>query len=173
MAVWPCGGVAPSVTDQGPQDVDASAGEGEHGLDVLLPFGAFRLPPIKARNSTPRIGPIPGTLSTVSASSCSRNRPSMGLSVSAIYSLRDIASSARVWTSSRWSSPRGRRCACGRRPGRRGGGRRRAGGIPVNVSTHTRRSAPNTPPIQGKCPDHGLLQHALARLADIVLVVRG
>ncbi|MFF2411478.1 hypothetical protein [Streptomyces sp. NPDC058092] len=33
---WWCGGVAPSVTDQSPQDVDPAAGEGEHGLDVLV-----------------------------------------------------------------------------------------------------------------------------------------
>lgn len=33
--------ITPSVTDQGPQDVDAPAGEGEHCLDVLLALGAF------------------------------------------------------------------------------------------------------------------------------------
>lgn len=36
-----CDFVAPSVTDQGPDDVDASVGEGAHGLDVLLSLGAF------------------------------------------------------------------------------------------------------------------------------------
>ncbi len=36
-----CGLGAPSVADQGPQDVDTSAGEGKYGLDVLLPLGAF------------------------------------------------------------------------------------------------------------------------------------
>lgn len=35
-----CHFVAPSVADQGPDDVDTSAGEGEHGLDVPLPFRA-------------------------------------------------------------------------------------------------------------------------------------
>ena len=33
--------VALSVTDEGPQDVHASAGQGEDGLGVPLAFGAF------------------------------------------------------------------------------------------------------------------------------------
>src|SRR5579859_5362309 len=36
-----CHLVAPSVTDQGPQDVDASACKSEHGLDVPFALGAL------------------------------------------------------------------------------------------------------------------------------------
>ena len=33
--------VAPSVPDQRPYDVDASAGESEDGLDMPFPLGSF------------------------------------------------------------------------------------------------------------------------------------
>lgn len=158
---WGCDLVAPSVTDQGPQDVDAAAGEREESLDVAFALGALaivkfsrvgvalnadqrgdvedalqatvvsrrsvvvaadlagvawagatphegrepvgrgkasRLPPTAVRNSAPRIVPMPGRDSITSASSWSRNRPSMSLSVSAIFSLRAITSLARVCT---------------------------------------------------------------------------
>ncbi|MEU5445825.1 hypothetical protein ACFY2H_41025 [Streptomyces griseofuscus] len=36
----------------------------------------------------------------------------------------------------------------------------------MNVSTHN-GSALNTPRIQGKCPDHGILQRALKGVADL------
>lgn len=39
------GSVAPSVTDQGPQNVDPAAGEREHGLDVSFSFGALAVTP--------------------------------------------------------------------------------------------------------------------------------
>jgi hypothetical protein len=37
-----CDLVAPAVTDQGPQHVDAASGEREHGLDVTLALGSLR-----------------------------------------------------------------------------------------------------------------------------------
>ena len=33
--------VGPSVAEEGPEDVDAAAGQGEDGLDVALAFGSF------------------------------------------------------------------------------------------------------------------------------------
>lgn len=41
MSNWWCDGVAPSVTDEGPEHVDTAAGESEHGLDVMLALGSL------------------------------------------------------------------------------------------------------------------------------------
>ena len=53
-----------------------------------------RLPPTPARNSAPSTVPMPGTLWTISASSCSRNRPSPPSTARSAFSSRTTRRSA-------------------------------------------------------------------------------